>query len=248
MGTRPKNNSLQCKLKKYGLRVFLMLPLYTGRSLMKQLLILTLISFFIISIKASAQTSLQDRGRVLPNKLVEYAVDDLEHLAELQGYTLDRNEIRLSAPESNLLFILGPQVLVGAATFFTSGLGILSASSIAALYAGGSIVGLYGGVYATSPKGGQGLIKFRNELHYSVQSPSHNQTLEGACLLYLFFDRETEFFFYEIDSCTHNEVFPENEEGVLRVREHEHSIFDIFWGQTAVVATGRVDMPQLLTK
>ena len=84
---------------------------------------------------------------------------------------------------------------------------------------------------------------FRTELHYEVVDSDSDETLEGSCIYFFSLDREESSLSYEIDNCTHDNVFPQNEEGVLRIGEDGPDFWD--WGQTDVVANGNISFASL---
>ena len=76
---------------------------------------------------------------------------------------------------------------------------------------------------------------FRTELHYSLLDPHTNQTINGSCIFFFSVDNENGSVSYEIDNCTHDEIFPQNEKGSLRIGEDGPDFWD--WTQKDVVAT-----------
>ena len=80
------------------------------------------------------------------------------------------------------------------------------------------------------------LDHFRTELHYSLLDPHINQTINGSCIFFFSVDdEENASVSYEIDNCTHDEIFPQNEKGSLRIGENGPDFWD--WTQKDVVAT-----------
>ena len=82
---------------------------------------------------------------------------------------------------------------------------------------------------------------FRTELHYSLLNPYSlldpytNQTINGSCIFFFSVDDENGSVSYEIDNCTHDEIFPQNEKGRLRIGEDGPDFWD--WTQKNVVVT-----------
>ena len=83
---------------------------------------------------------------------------------------------------------------------------------------------------------------YRMELNYTL-APTSGTALskkgnEGSCLLFFTVDREAATVDYEIDDCTHREIFPEEVAGDMRTGGKSDWL-DKQWGQTMVVAKGR---------
>ena len=93
----------------------------------------------------------------------------------------------------------------------------------------------------------------RIKIRYHASHKSSGQHFEGHCSAYFFTGQNeknragqaegdklrhrTFSVFFEVDGCTHENIFPENKKGKLRVG-HEHDTLDATLGQTKVVATG----------
>ena len=188
-------------------------------------------------------------------RLLENANNALEGIAERNGYLLLREESRLSSPASNLLIPIntGVAVVGGAAGAFIATLGVpvVGGAAVVAVVVAGSAVVVTGSV-----AGGATIIAdvelkhefnyilfvkhFRTELHYSVQDLSTDETLEGSCIFFFSVDRENNSYAHEIDNCTHDAIFPQDEKGELRIGEDGPDFWD--WGQKSVVATGQFDI------
>ena len=74
---------------------------------------------------------------------------------------------------------------------------------------------------------------FRSELHYVLVFPDGARE-EGSCLLFAAVDREVA---WEVDRCSHDEVFPQEVPGRLRIGDGPDA-FDRWMGQTDAVAAG----------
>ena len=60
----------------------------------------------------------------------------------------------------------------------------------------------------------------RHELHYLLDGrlSSFGPTeLKGSCVLFLAVDESEKSINYEIDSCTHDDIFPQKEAGSIRI-------------------------------
>ncbi len=85
---------------------------------------------------------------------------------------------------------------------------------------------------------------FRAEIHYTLASTTPQLTknrIEGTCLFFFTIDEEALTADYEIDECTHQDIFPQEVPGTMRIGD-EADKYDVRWGQTLVVAKGR-DIP-----
>ena len=93
----------------------------------------------------------------------------------------------------------------------------------------------YGSVFVPTIGGGH----FRAEFHYLLKpgSPTLDKREgKGSCLLFFSVDRENLTIDYEIDKCTHKNIFPETVPGKMRVAD-EGTWVDEKTGQTMVVAS-----------
>ena len=85
---------------------------------------------------------------------------------------------------------------------------------------------------------------YRAELHYiiSPDRPTLSENAnEGSCLLFFSVNKDELTLDYEIDNCTHKDVFPETEVGTMRVGNRPDWLDEQF-GQTRVVAKGSVSL------
>ena len=75
----------------------------------------------------------------------------------------------------------------------------------------------------------------RSRLNYRVVAEDTGRILSGHCV-YFYSEGQNKIFF-EIDGCSHNDIFPQTEDGILRIGRKVDSI-DRMFGQNLVVAYG----------
>ena len=181
-----------------------------------------------------------DLVRVNEETLLHEVKSSLEPIAENNGYQV--KSVSLSYPESS--------AVMAAVTYATASTVIAGVVVVAA----GSVMGIPGMVGAISSGAaggaavGGGIIGViigmvdgfnhlnRHELHYTIKRSGDLLPISGSCLV--FFSHEDNAIYYEIDTCTHVEVFPQDEIGSLRIGNNGVDIFDKMLFQTDVVETG----------
>ncbi len=78
------------------------------------------------------------------------------------------------------------------------------------------------------------------KLHYKLESLIDGRTLEGSCDYFTAFNREDHICIkYDIDNCTHNEIFFQRTEGAI-TNQIGSQISRLFFGQNLVVVTGHI--------
>ena len=83
----------------------------------------------------------------------------------------------------------------------------------------------------------------RLELHYEVDIPTYSsRSIKGSCLIFLKYFFDESGLGYEIDSCRHRYLFPQREDGVLRVAHNGAGIVDKIQGQGKVVVFDRIPL------
>ena len=195
------------------------------------------------SLSVSAQESIDHT--FFPSVLRNMAQNSLGKLAQKSGVSVsdDAREGRISFAESNWPFFILISPLVGRklARFLklaTTKKQLLQDSFVLSFIAAGLLPPLamklndiasedvpFGAVWV--PGGGH----YRAELHYALQLDSGKEA--GSCLLFFVVDREAFTADYEIDNCTHKDIFPENIPGGMRVGGVS-GFFDESTGQTLV--------------
>ena len=230
---------------------------------MKHFVLLTLLLNCSI---ASAQSA------SLRETLVTIAQEKLTAIAQKNGHTLIQDSVHLSFAESNLLipigpsgFIVGAALMSAAAVRFPNHAGkIISIIGVTRGFKSSAIIRVItatvDNIYHGAAIGGTAALgitlvndygnhifyvdHYRTELHYSLISEFEDEIIEGSCHFFSYID-DSDTLFYEIDNCSHDSIFPQEEEGILRIGS-EADFTDEFFGQTNVVATGRTLIPSLL--
>ena len=213
----------------------------------------------LLSMGRSQGTETRVHEGLLLADLIEVISSSLSSVAEKNGLALLplEGEDSFSFPESTAALGATPITLaigtgygflglvVGTPILVTTAVpsGVALAGSLAGFH------GLFEGMEESDVKGAatdfifpQGLIKNlnnRHELHYVIVPPDGSHQ-KGSCLLFL--GKTDSRIHYEVDSCTHADVFPQREEGVLRIGEDGEDAFDRMMGQTRVVATGSIEL------
>ena len=230
---------------------------YTQQTLKYLVILASLLNWSMASAESSR----------LKETLIEIAEEELNSIAQESGYSLIPDSVERSFPESNLLIpISGTATLLypvaGAVAGAVTGvwvslfwvppvganlyvaLGI--AEMVGLVGAGiGAITGIVPSIYTFFKVDDLGdfanyilyVGHYRTELHYSLtSSESKDEIIEGSC--HLFYINYNDILFYEIDNCSHDSIFPQEKQGILRIGSGE-DFTDEFFGQTNVVATGR---------
>ena len=203
----------------------------------------------VLSSLGSFSLFAQDRRDFVsvPAVLRSMAQDSLRQMAQKSGVSVSDNayEGRISFAESNWPFfiLLAPVVgikLARSLKLATTKNELLLDSFVLSLLSAGLLpptamklndIGAKGSIPLGSvwvPGGGH----YRAELHYALERDSVKEL--GSCLFFFVIDREAFTADYEIDNCTHQDIFPENVPGGMRVGGAT-GFLDKRTGQTLVV-------------
>ncbi len=172
----------------------------------------------------SAQSYLKEGDRRI---LLDAVGDDLDIFAQEKGYLLDKTFLRLSYPWSNLSPI--NTGTVGVAVAGVVGVGVGVPAGVAVGVPAGVVVGVGVGVAAGVAGGAEDryfhhkmliVNHYRSKVSFSLMNDEGRKVRTESCILFYSIEEGIREIDYEIDNCSNDDIFPQNEEGFLRVGTH----------------------------
>ena len=216
---------------------------------------------FIVSFFSALAITVSAQQTDLESVMFDIIGDDLQKRAEVVGYTLDSSSLRLSFPKTNLLIPInsigsivltgttsfGGGVVIGVTGMATTGFigmfntAIKSFSTMAVVFYTASVLDHMDKMNIKSIRFFDFMYyvhHFRSKMYYSVISKENGEIVKGSCLLFFYQSKEIHRVFYEVDECSDEHIFPQEEEGQLRVGQRVDFIEKYLSDQDEVVATG----------
>ncbi len=166
----------------------------------------------------SAQSYLKEGDRRI---LLDAVGDDLDIFAQEKGYLLDKTFLRLSYPWTNISPINTVGVagaVVGAVVGVAVGVGVGVAVGVPAGVAVGVAVRADEDRYYHHKM----IIvnHYRSKVSFSLIYDEGRKVRTESCILFYSIEEGIREIDYEIDNCSNDDIFPQNEEGFLRVGTH----------------------------
>ncbi len=179
--------------------------------------------YLVVSLLGPSMVSAQSRLERLDEDrriLLNTVGDDLDIFAQEKGYLLDKTSLRLSYPWSNLVGVA--VAVVGVAV----GVGV--PAGVPAGVAVGVPVGVGVGVGVAVRADEDRYFHhkmlivnhYRSKVSFSLIYDEGRKVRTESCILFYSIEEGIREIDYEIDNCSNDDIFPQNEEGFLRVGTH----------------------------
>ncbi len=192
-----------------------------------------IVSLLGTSMVVSAQSRLLEVDRQI---LLNTVGDDLDILAQEKGYLLDKTSLRLSYPWTNISPINSSALRV-APTF----------AAILALPATPAGVVVIVAVAAGSEDRYYHhkmiiVNHYRSKVSFSLMNDEGRKVRTESCILFYSIEEGILEIDYEVDNCSNDDIFPQNEEGFLRVGTHTDWFEKYVSDQDDVVVNGTLPL------
>ena len=184
----------------------------------KKILAICLLVSLLGTSTSAQQDHLEEERRILLNTVG----DDLDILAQEKGYHLDKTSLRLSYPWSNLLSPINVATVVAGGSVFAFVSGLVGTPITITLAIGGVAGGVAGVAGVKDPSFYHHKMvlvnHYRSKVSFSLMNDEGRKVRTESCILFYSIKEDLrEIDDYEIDNCSNDDIFPQNEEGFLRV-------------------------------
>ncbi len=181
--------------------------------------------YLVVSLLRPSMVSAQSRLERLDEDrqiLLNTVGDDLDIFAQEKGYLLDKTSLRLSYPWTNISPINPGALRVAAGA--AAGVAAVAAPATLAVAIGAGVVVVAGTVAA--PAGAEDryfnhkmliVNHYRSKVSFSLMNDEGGKVRTESCILFYSIEEGIREIDYEIDNCSNDDIFPQNEEGFLRV-------------------------------